>query len=228
MHNRCIYPVPRTRGLRHQVLTCPGTGPSMQFLSVGSHLCARASFRPHLAVTPLPSASGYVSISDTPTGDFHPIRSCPCRAYTARSTRRAQERRAQVTVNVGPHEGGCALGKGCNRETDRSGHARRNRRSLLEQDTRILGETSATSPRRNRSHDRIAFPWSSSGRLGRCRRRPCNQYRCFCWWHFRHYSGPRDHASTMRPNPLLLRTGRQRSASAVIVVARRRTARYAP
>jgi hypothetical protein len=31
---------------------------------------------------PLPSASGYVSISDTPTGDFHPIRSCPCRAYT--------------------------------------------------------------------------------------------------------------------------------------------------
>ena len=53
----------------------------MQFLFVGSHLCARASFRQILADLPLPSASGYASISDTPTGDFHPIRSCPCRAY---------------------------------------------------------------------------------------------------------------------------------------------------
>ena len=31
----------------------------MQFLSVGSHLCARASFRQTLAGLPLPSASGY-------------------------------------------------------------------------------------------------------------------------------------------------------------------------
>src|SRR3970040_2017162 len=87
MHNRCIYPIPCTRGLRHQVLTCPRTGPSMQFLSVGSHLSPLASFRPLLAESPLPSASGYVSISDTPTGDFHPIRSCPCRGYTHPSTR---------------------------------------------------------------------------------------------------------------------------------------------
>jgi hypothetical protein len=48
---------PAPVGLRHLVLTRPGTKPSMQFLSVGSHLCARASFKPHLAVTPLPSAS---------------------------------------------------------------------------------------------------------------------------------------------------------------------------
>ena len=90
MHNRCIYPIPRIRGLRHQVLTCPGTGPSMQFLFVGSHLCTRASFRQILADLPLPSASGYASISDTPTGDFHPIRSCPCRAYTTRCSRHPQ------------------------------------------------------------------------------------------------------------------------------------------
>ena len=82
MHNRCIYPVPCTLGLPHHVLTCPGTGPSMQFLFVGSHLCSRASFGPLLVESPLPSASGYVSISSTPTGDSHPIRSCPCRAYT--------------------------------------------------------------------------------------------------------------------------------------------------
>ena len=32
----------------------------MRFLSVGSHLCARASFRPPLAGLPLPSASSYI------------------------------------------------------------------------------------------------------------------------------------------------------------------------
>ena len=57
--------------------------PIMQFLFVGSHHCARASFRHALAASPLPSASGYVSITGTPTGDSHPIRSCPCRAYTS-------------------------------------------------------------------------------------------------------------------------------------------------
>ena len=55
-------------------------------MSVGSHLCSRASFRQILANLPLPSASGYASISDTPTGDSHPIRSCPCRAYTLGGT----------------------------------------------------------------------------------------------------------------------------------------------
>ena len=46
-------------GLRHLVLTRPGTKPSMRFLSVGSHVCAQASFRHPLAGLPLPSASSY-------------------------------------------------------------------------------------------------------------------------------------------------------------------------
>ena len=50
---------PAPGGLRHLVLTCPGTEPSMRFLSVGSHVCARASFRHPLAGLPLPSASRY-------------------------------------------------------------------------------------------------------------------------------------------------------------------------
>ena len=50
---------PAPDGLRHLVLTRPGTEPSMQFLSVGSHLCAQASSRHPLAGLPLPSASSY-------------------------------------------------------------------------------------------------------------------------------------------------------------------------
>ena len=50
---------PATGGLRHVVLTRPETKPSMRFLSVSSHLCAQASFRPPLARPPLPSASSY-------------------------------------------------------------------------------------------------------------------------------------------------------------------------
>jgi len=50
---------PAPGGLRHLVLTRPGTEPSMRFLSVGSHLCAQASFRQPLAGLPLPSASRY-------------------------------------------------------------------------------------------------------------------------------------------------------------------------
>ena len=53
-----LSPVPG--GLRHLVLTGPETEPSMRFLSVGSHLCARASFRPPLAGLPLPSASSCI------------------------------------------------------------------------------------------------------------------------------------------------------------------------
>jgi hypothetical protein len=61
VHNRRIYPISRTRcGLRHLVLTRPETEPSMRFLFVGSHLCARASFRPPLAGLPLPSASSCI------------------------------------------------------------------------------------------------------------------------------------------------------------------------
>ena len=48
---------PAPGGLRHLVLTRPGTGPSMRFLSVGSHLCARSSSRQSLTELPLPSAS---------------------------------------------------------------------------------------------------------------------------------------------------------------------------
>jgi len=48
---------PAPGGLCHLVLTCPGARPSMRFLSVGSHVCARASFRHPLAGLPLRSAS---------------------------------------------------------------------------------------------------------------------------------------------------------------------------
>lgn len=78
---------PAPGGLCHLVLTRPGTGPSMRFLSVGSHVCARASSRQPLARLPLPSASSFIcplGHTGTPTGDFHPTSSRPCRAYTTR------------------------------------------------------------------------------------------------------------------------------------------------
>ena len=55
-------------GLRHEVPTRPQTRPSMQFLSVASHVCTPASSRQALAALPLPSASGY-----------HRFMSNPCR-----------------------------------------------------------------------------------------------------------------------------------------------------
>ena len=67
MNSRCttaaltLSPVPG--GLRHLVLTRPETEPSMRFLSVGSHLCARASSRQTLAGLPLPSASSFIGLS---------------------------------------------------------------------------------------------------------------------------------------------------------------------
>lgn len=70
-------------GFHHLVLTHLGTEPSMRFLSVGPHVCARASFRRALTDLPLPSASSYIGPHDatgTSTGDFYPISSYPCRA----------------------------------------------------------------------------------------------------------------------------------------------------
>ena len=71
----------------------PETRPSMRFLFVGSHLCARASSAQSFTELHLPSASGYHgwayctrSHAGSPTGDFHPISSCPCRAYTNASS----------------------------------------------------------------------------------------------------------------------------------------------
>jgi len=114
VHNRCIYPVPGTLALCCHVPTCPGTWHSMQSLFVGSHLWARASFRQLLTDLPLPWASGYPSVSGTPTEDFHPIRSCPCRAYiTAKGCEMIGRRIATVDPvcpngpsrarTVGPH-----------------------------------------------------------------------------------------------------------------------------
>ena len=51
---------PAPDGFRHLVLTHPGTEPSMRFLSVGSHFCARASSRHPLVGLSLPSASRYI------------------------------------------------------------------------------------------------------------------------------------------------------------------------
>ena len=59
VHKRCIYLVRCTNGLRHEVPARPQTRPSMQFLSVASHVCTPASSGQSLASLPLPSASGY-------------------------------------------------------------------------------------------------------------------------------------------------------------------------
>jgi hypothetical protein len=98
-----LSPVPG--GLRHLVLTRPETEPSIRFLSVGSHLCARASFRPPLAGLPLPSASSCIC----PTiGHYrysyrglHPISSCPCRAYTTGSSGRSSRCALGPPLNLG-------------------------------------------------------------------------------------------------------------------------------
>ena len=86
---------PAPVGIRHLVLTRPGTGPSMRFLSVVSHFCAQASFEHPLTGLPLRRlVVTLVQIPDTtgaPTGDSHPISSCPCRAYTRRSASRRQK-----------------------------------------------------------------------------------------------------------------------------------------
>ena len=69
------------------MLTRPNT-PALYAISVRRPaVLPRASFRPHLAVTPLPLASSSSvmsldSTSDPPAGDSHPISSCPCWAYT--------------------------------------------------------------------------------------------------------------------------------------------------
>jgi hypothetical protein len=50
------------RGFTAFMVMCPldpAAQPYIQFLFVGSSFCAPASFRPHLAVLPLPSASRY-------------------------------------------------------------------------------------------------------------------------------------------------------------------------
>ncbi len=74
------------------LLARPRTRPSMVFLFVSSQFCDPASFRPPLTGWPLPFASDYRLITslsdmdgDPPTGDFHPISYCPCRAYTNQS-----------------------------------------------------------------------------------------------------------------------------------------------
>jgi hypothetical protein len=91
---------PAPEGLRHLVLTRPGTGPSMRFLPVGSHFCARGfPFSSDIPSRVCPCrrlAVTLAQIPDTtgvPTGDFHPISSCPCRAYTSPSNRLANRSR---------------------------------------------------------------------------------------------------------------------------------------
>jgi hypothetical protein len=47
----------------------------------------------------LVATSAQTGITDTPTGDFHPISSCPCRAYTVDSSRRQKAARLSSVVN---------------------------------------------------------------------------------------------------------------------------------
>jgi len=58
-------------GLRHEVPARPQTRPSMQFLSVASHVCTPASSRQTLADLPLPSASGYHRLMTNPCRHSH-------------------------------------------------------------------------------------------------------------------------------------------------------------
>jgi len=67
--------------------------------SPASLTCTPASFRPHLAVTPLPSASNFVTfhnVTGTLTGDLNPMSSRPCRAYTKRCKNRQARRFFEV------------------------------------------------------------------------------------------------------------------------------------
>ena len=77
-----LSPVPVR--LCHLVLTRPGIRPSIRFLFVGSHLCARASSRQPFADLPLPSAGSYRPLREHRYSyrGLSPISSCPCRAYT--------------------------------------------------------------------------------------------------------------------------------------------------
>jgi hypothetical protein len=103
-----LSPVPGR--LRHLVLTRPETEPSMRFLSVGSHLCARASSRQVLAGLPCRRLVvifvHIMDITDTPTGDFHPMSSCSCRTYTSASSGRAGKTRAAEAQRWAPRRKG--------------------------------------------------------------------------------------------------------------------------
>ncbi len=96
-----LSPVPG--GLRHLVLTRPGTGPAMRFPSVGSHLCARAPSRQTSRTCPcrrLAISLAPWDITGRLTGDFHPISSCPCRAYTNASCQTGFPLRSKPAANT--------------------------------------------------------------------------------------------------------------------------------
>ena len=80
-------------GLRHEVPTRPQTRPSMQFLSVASHLCAPASFRQALADCPclrlVVTSIHDESMSVLPQGTFTPL----LRAHAGRTPGVAAHRR---------------------------------------------------------------------------------------------------------------------------------------
>ena len=93
VHNRRIYRVSRTRGLCDPWLTRPETRPCMRFLgdakSTSAHTFA-LRLPPHspsrdctcLRLVVVISRRLYrQSDAGSPTGEFHPISSCPCRAY---------------------------------------------------------------------------------------------------------------------------------------------------
>ncbi len=93
VHNRRIYRVSRTRGLCDPWLTRPETQPYMRFLGDAQSPSARTfalRLPPHRPSRDCTCLKLVVVISrrlyrqsdvGSPTGDFHPISSCPCRAY---------------------------------------------------------------------------------------------------------------------------------------------------
>ncbi len=73
VHKRRIYRRLRTGGLCCHVPAWPShpSALTMRFVSLASHLCSRASSRPLLAESPLPSASGYPSLTMSPSRYSH-------------------------------------------------------------------------------------------------------------------------------------------------------------
>jgi hypothetical protein len=97
----------------HRALSCcadspRGCRPSMAFVFLGSQLCRRLpSERPSRDCPCLKLVVGVKYIDGgSPTGDFHPISTCPCRAYTSQCSGRLI---AAADRHVRCH--GCDLGR---------------------------------------------------------------------------------------------------------------------
>ena len=93
---RFIKPIPIAEGgLRCSVPARPGwTTPHIWFLFVAPQFWNQASFRPHLAVTPLPYPS--LRLCEHLAEDFHLFSSVPCLAHTVMALSGLRQQSAQT------------------------------------------------------------------------------------------------------------------------------------